>query len=140
MKIMLYGMPIFSLWIGFSYPAGLGLYWCYSSLFALGQTIVLNKIYTPEHVAELVQKDIAKQKKKGKPTLMEKMAEAQMILLRSESHFLTMRITMSLRRKQRRSLKTSREDVLTKPEREWLRNMATNMTIHRIDLLLTKLF
>ena len=71
MKIMLYGMPIFSLWIGFSYPAGLGLYWCYSSLFALGQTIVLNKIYTPEHVAELVQKDIAKQKKKGKPTLME---------------------------------------------------------------------
>ena len=79
MKIMLYGMPIFSLWIGFSYPAGLGLYWCYSSLFALGQTIVLNKIYTPEHVAELVQKDIAKQKKKGKPTLIEKMAEAQMI-------------------------------------------------------------
>lgn len=79
MKIMLYGMPIFSLWIGFSYPAGLGLYWCYSSLFALGQTIVLNKIYTPEHVAELVQKDMAKQKKKGKPTLMEKMAEAQMI-------------------------------------------------------------
>ena len=52
---------------------------CYSSLFALGQTIFLNKIYTPEHVAELVQKDIAKQKKSGKPTLMERMAEAQMI-------------------------------------------------------------
>lgn len=79
MNVMLYGMPLFSLWIGFSYPAGLGLYWCYSSLFALAQTVVLNKIYTPEHVAELVQKDIAKQKKKGKPTLMEKMAEAQMI-------------------------------------------------------------
>ena len=71
MKIMLYGMPIFSLWIGFSYPAGLGLYWCYSSLFALGQTIVLNKIYTPEHVAELVQKDIAKQKKKGNYCVIE---------------------------------------------------------------------
>ena len=41
--------------------------------------IFLNKIYTPEHVAELVQKDIAKQKKSGKPTLMERMAEAQMI-------------------------------------------------------------
>ena len=76
---MLYIMPLFSLWIGFSYPMGLGLYWCYSSLFALGQTIFLNKIYTPEHVAELVQKDIAKQKKSGKPTLMERMAEAQMI-------------------------------------------------------------
>ena len=79
MKAMLYIMPLFSLWIGFSYPMGLGLYWCYSSLFALGQTIFLNKIYTPEHVAELVQKDIAKQKKSGKPTLMERMAEAQMI-------------------------------------------------------------
>ena len=79
MKAMLYIMPLFSLWIGFSYPMGLGLYSCYSSLFALGQTIFLNKIYTPEHVAELVQKDIAKQKKSGKPTLMERMAEAQMI-------------------------------------------------------------
>ena len=79
MKVVMYVMPLFSLWIGFSYPLGLGLYWCYSSLFALGQTIFLNKIYTPEHVAELVQKDIAKQKKSGKPTLMERMAEAQMI-------------------------------------------------------------
>lgn len=79
MNVMLYGMPLFSLWIGFSYPSGLGLYWCYSSLIGLIQTIVLNKIYTPEHVAELVQKDIEKQKKKGKTTLMAKMAEAQMI-------------------------------------------------------------
>ncbi len=79
MKAMMYIMPLFSLWIAFTYPLGLGLYWCYSSIFALGQTIVLNKIYTPEHVAELVQKDIAKQKKSGKPTLMERMAEAQMI-------------------------------------------------------------
>ena len=79
MKVVMYVMPLFSLWIGFSYPLGLGLYWCYSSLFSLGQTIFLNKIYTPEHVAELVQKDIAKQKKSGKPTLMERMAEAQMI-------------------------------------------------------------
>ena len=63
MKAMLYIMPLFSLWIGFSYPMGLGLYWCYSSLFALGQTIVLNKVYTPSHVAELVERDIAKQKK-----------------------------------------------------------------------------
>jgi YidC/Oxa1 family membrane protein insertase len=79
MKITFIILPLFSLWIGFSYPSGLGLYWCYSSLFALVQTIVLNKIYTPSHVAELVEKDIAKQKKSGKPTLMERMAEAQMI-------------------------------------------------------------
>lgn len=79
MNIMLYVMPLFSLWISFTYPLGLGLYWCYSSLFSVGQTFVLNKVYTPDHVAELVEKDIAKQKASGKPNLMQKMAEAQMI-------------------------------------------------------------
>lgn len=77
--VMLYIMPLFSLWIGFSYPLGLGIYWCYSSVFSLVQTIVLNKIYTPEHVAELVEKDIAKEKASGKTNFMQKMAEAQMI-------------------------------------------------------------
>lgn len=73
MKVMLYAMPLFSLWIGFSFPAGLGLYWIYSSLFALLQTIILNVIYTPEKVQEMVKKDIAKQKKKNKkPSMMER--------------------------------------------------------------------
>ncbi len=76
---ILYIMPIFSLWISFSYPLGLGLYWCYSSLFSVAQTFILNKIYTPDHVAELVEKDIAKQKSSGKQNLMQKMAEAQML-------------------------------------------------------------
>ena len=73
MKIMLYAMPLFSLWIGFSFPAGLGLYWIYSSLLALVQTIVLNVLYTPEKVKEMVKKDMAKKKnKKKKPSMMEK--------------------------------------------------------------------
>lgn len=79
MNAMLYIMPLFSLWISFTYPLGLGLYWCYSSLFSVVQTVVLNKVYTPDHVAELVEKDIAKQKASGKQNLMQKMAEAQMI-------------------------------------------------------------
>lgn len=80
MKIMLYIMPLFSLWIAFSYPAGLGLYWIYSSLIAMIQTIFLNVVYTPEHVQELVQKDIEKQKKKrksGKKSFMERAMEMQ---------------------------------------------------------------
>ncbi len=80
MKVMLYVMPVFSLWISFSYPAGLGLYWIYSSLFALVQTIFLNVVYTPEHVQELVQKDIAKNKQKkknGKKSFMERALEIQ---------------------------------------------------------------
>ncbi len=80
MKAMLYIMPLFSLWIAFKYPAGLGLYWIYSSLFALLQTIYLNIVYTPQHVEELVQKDIEKEKakkKKGKKSFMERALEMQ---------------------------------------------------------------
>lgn len=79
MNLMLITLPLFSLWITFSYPAGLGLYWCYSSLIGLLQTIVLNKFYTPEHVAELIERDDAKKKARGKQSFMQKMAEAQMI-------------------------------------------------------------
>ncbi|MBR6890327.1 MAG: stage III sporulation protein J, partial [Clostridia bacterium] len=43
------------------------------------QTVILNKVYTPEYVAELVQKDLAKQKASGKQTLMQKMADAQLV-------------------------------------------------------------
>ena len=82
MKIMLYIMPLFSLWIAFAYPAGLGLYWIYSSMLALIQTVFLNVVYNPEHVRELVEKDIEKNKKKrkqGKKSFMEKALEVQEI-------------------------------------------------------------
>lgn len=73
MKAMFYIMPLFSLWICFSYPAGLGLYWIYSSFFALVQTLVLNIVYTPEKVQTMVKKDIEKNKnKKKKPSMFEK--------------------------------------------------------------------
>lgn len=73
MKIMLYAMPLFSLGIGFTFPAALGLYWIYSSFFALLQTIVLNVVYTPEKVKAMVQKDKEKNKnKKKKPSFYEK--------------------------------------------------------------------
>lgn len=64
MNIMLYIMPIFSFYIAFSFPVGLGLYWTLSSFYSLIQTVVLNKIYTPERVEAMVQKDSKKKKKK----------------------------------------------------------------------------
>ena len=76
---MLYFMPFFSLWITFKYPIGLGIYWCFSSLFSIIQILVLKNIYTPEHVAELVEKDMAKKKTSGKQNLMQRMAEAQLV-------------------------------------------------------------
>lgn len=72
MNIMLYTMPLISVWITFSCPAGAGFYWTFSALFSLIQSILLNKIYTPEYVASLVEKDRAKRKKKSRPNMMER--------------------------------------------------------------------
>lgn len=64
MNLMLYIMPIFSFYIAFKFPVGLGLYWTLSSFYSLIQTVILNKIYTPERVEAMVQKDSKKKKKK----------------------------------------------------------------------------
>ena len=69
---MLYIMPIFSVWIAYSFPAGIGFYWIVSSFLSLIQTIVLNKIYTPEYVAKLDERDREKKKSK-KPSRMQEM-------------------------------------------------------------------
>lgn len=47
MKVMLYGMPLFTAYIAYSVPAAVGFYWICSSLFSLVQTIILGKFYSP---------------------------------------------------------------------------------------------
>lgn len=64
MNLMLYIMPIFSFYIAFKFPVGLGLYWTLTSFYSLIQTVVLNKIYTPERVEAMAEKDSKKKKKK----------------------------------------------------------------------------
>lgn len=48
MKIMMWIMPLFSLWLVFTVPAGAGFYWTISYAFGIVQTLVLNKLYSPE--------------------------------------------------------------------------------------------
>lgn len=72
MNIMLYIMPIFSVWIAFSFPAGIGFYWTMSSLFSFLQSFILYKVYTPEYVEKLVEKDKLKKKKKNRSGMMER--------------------------------------------------------------------
>ncbi len=74
MNAMLYIMPLFSFWISFSFPAGLGLYWTLSAIYSLIQTVILNKIYTPERVEKMVEKD---SKKKKRPSMYERALAAQ---------------------------------------------------------------
>lgn len=57
MKVMLYIMPLFSLWISFSVPAGVGFYWAINYALAIVQSLVLQKLYNPAKLrAEAEQK------------------------------------------------------------------------------------
>ncbi len=77
MKMMLYVMPIFSLFIAFGFPAGLGIYWIYSGILSLVQIIVLNLVYTPERIGRMVDKEMASNKHKKRKTMMQRMLEMQ---------------------------------------------------------------
>lgn len=79
MNGLMYIMPLFSGWIAFSFPAGVGFYWIWQSAFSLLQSVILYRIYTPEHVAELNKRDAAKKaaKRKNKPTFMQRAMELQ---------------------------------------------------------------
>ena len=52
MQMMNYLMPLFSVYIAFIMPAALGVYWAAGSVLAIGQDLILNKIYTKKIDAE----------------------------------------------------------------------------------------
>jgi YidC/Oxa1 family membrane protein insertase len=69
MKYMMYFMPIMSLWIAFSVPCGVGIYWIVSNLLAIVQTVLLNKFYSPaKYKAEYEEqvRKVEEQKKKDR--------------------------------------------------------------------------
>ena len=47
MKVTMFIMPIFSLVLVFTVPAGAGFYWTISYFFGILQTLLLNKLYSP---------------------------------------------------------------------------------------------
>ena len=75
MNLMMYAFPVMSIWISFTAAAGLGYYWICSSLVGIIQMVVLNKIYTPEYVQKLVEKDREKNKNRKRSGLMQKYNE-----------------------------------------------------------------
>lgn len=68
MKVVMYIMPLFSLWIAFTVPAGAGFYWAISYLFGIIQTLALNKLYNPQKLREqfAAEWEAAHPTKKGK--------------------------------------------------------------------------
>ena len=51
-RMMMWMMPIMSLWIGFTLPASLGVYWIANSVLMLVQEKVLNKYFKKSMAAE----------------------------------------------------------------------------------------
>lgn len=50
MGCMMLFMPFMSLWLSWSFPVGIGIYWAVNSLLGFIQMIALDKLYTPEKV------------------------------------------------------------------------------------------
>ena len=70
MKTMNYTMPLFSVFLGFTLPAGLGLYWAVSAIVRCVQQLIINKYLstksTEDLIAENQKKAAKKREKKGK--------------------------------------------------------------------------
>ena len=50
MGCMLMFMPFMSLWLSWSFPVGIGIYWAVNSFLGFVQMIALDKLYTPDKV------------------------------------------------------------------------------------------
>lgn len=75
MNLMFYILPVIYVPLYFSLPAGISFYWTCSALVGIVQMVILNKIYTPEYVAKLIEKDKEKNKNKKRSGFMEKYNE-----------------------------------------------------------------
>ncbi len=62
MKGMMYIMPLFSVYIAFIVPSGVGFYWAVNAIIMLLQSIFLNIFYNPQKLAEQVQSEMEAQK------------------------------------------------------------------------------
>jgi YidC/Oxa1 family membrane protein insertase len=90
MNVMLYLMPLLSVFFAFQVAAGVGFYWIFSSIFSFFITIGLNKYFTQERIAKIVEKEREKAKKYaevngGKKTFMQKMLDQQQAALEQQN-------------------------------------------------------
>lgn len=64
MKSMTYTMPLFSVFLGFTLPAGLGLYWAISAIVRCVQQLAINKYLSTKDVDDLIKENQEKAAKK----------------------------------------------------------------------------
>lgn len=85
MSVMMYGLPLLSIYFAFKVPAGVGFYWIWSSLFSFIIMFALNQYFTPERTAAINEKEKEKariyaEKHPEKKTFMQRMLEQQAAL------------------------------------------------------------
>lgn len=83
MKIVMFVMPVFSVWLAFSVPAGVGFYWIWSSVFSFLQSFLLYAYFTPKRI-EAVNLKLKEKNKNKKPGLMQRMMDQQAEMLRQQ--------------------------------------------------------
>lgn len=85
MNGMLYFMPLFSVWLAFTVPAGVGFYWLCSSAFSFLQTVLLYAWFNDARVEKIGEAERAKAKNtKRRPSMMQRMLEQQEELMRQQ--------------------------------------------------------
>lgn len=71
-NFMMYSMPIMSLVFSFTVPAGVAVYWIFSNLLAMVQTVVLNAMWNPGKIraqAEIEYQERRKKRREDKERL-----------------------------------------------------------------------
>lgn len=56
-NMMLIYMPAVSLWMSFVVPGAVGVYWIFSNLLSMLQTVILNKLYDPAKARAIAEKE-----------------------------------------------------------------------------------
>lgn len=85
MNLMLYTMPLFSVWLAFTVPAGVGFYWICSSAFSFLQSMILFAWFNEERVEKIGEAERKKAKNSNRrPSMMQKLMEQQEELMRQQ--------------------------------------------------------
>ena len=66
---MTFGMPLFSLYFTFQFPAGIGIYWIASNVFALIQTVILSVTHSPKKMIAKLMVDETVQRRSREENL-----------------------------------------------------------------------
>lgn len=83
MKIVMFVMPVFSVWLAFAVPAGVGFYWIWSSVFSFLQSFLLYAYFTPKRV-EAINAKLKEKNKNKKPGFMQRMMDQQAEMMKMQ--------------------------------------------------------